>query len=75
MIVETLTSSVGAVEVRGSLAIVGGERAKAAVVEGSTRATGTISYRLADEYRGLQIPPLMSRFLLLLLLWILVSPL
>ena len=55
MVVETLTSSVGAVEVRGSQAIVGGERAKATVIEGSTRAMGTFSYRITDEHRGLQI--------------------
>ena len=55
MAMEMLTSSVVAVEVRSSEAIVTGERAKAAIVDGSTRATGTISYRLADGHRGLQI--------------------
>ena len=30
-------------------------KVKAAIIEGSTRATGTILYRLADRHRGLQI--------------------
>ena len=49
MTVETLTSSVRAVEVSGSEAMVAEKRAKAAVIEGSIKATGTISYRLADK--------------------------
>ena len=49
MTVEMLTSLVGAAEVGSSEAMVTEKRAKAAVVEGSTEATGTISYRLAEE--------------------------
>ena len=45
MTVETLTSSVWAAEVGGSEAMVTERRAKAAVVEHSTEAMGTISYR------------------------------
>ena len=55
MTVEMLTSSVGAAEVGGSEAMVTEKRAKAAVVECSTEAMGTISYRRADKQRGLQI--------------------
>ena len=55
MTVETLTSLVGAAEVGGSEAMVRVKRAKAAVVECSTEATGTISYRVADEQTNLQI--------------------
>ena len=49
MTVEMLTLSVGAAEVGGSEAMVTEKRAKAAVIEGSTEAMGTISYRLADK--------------------------
>ena len=55
MVVEMLTSLVEAVELRGLSVIVAWERAKAAIIEGSTKATGTISYRLADRRRGLLI--------------------
>ena len=53
--VEMLASLVGTAEVGGSEAMVVEKRAKAAVIEGSTEATGTISYRLVDEQTGLQI--------------------
>ena len=55
MTVETLTLLVGAPEVGSSEAIITEKRAKAAIVEHSTEATGTILYRQADEQRGLQI--------------------
>ena len=55
MTVETLTSLVGAAEVVGSEAMVTVKRAKAAVVECSTEATGTILYRGADGQRSLEI--------------------
>ena len=49
MTVEMLTSSVGAAEVGGSETMVTEKRAKAAIIEHSAEATGTILYRLADE--------------------------
>ena len=49
MTIETLKLLRGAAEVGSSEAMVTEKRAKAAVVEGSTEATGTFSYRLADE--------------------------
>ena len=52
MTVETLTSLVGAAEVVGMVTV---KRAKAAVVECSTEATGTILYRGADGQRSLEI--------------------
>ena len=55
MTIKMLTSSVGAAEVGGSEAMVTEKRAKAAVIEHSTEAMGTISYRRADEQRGLPI--------------------
>ena len=55
MTVETLTSLVGAAEVSRSEAMVTEKRAKAAIIEGSTKAMGTISYRPADKQIGLQI--------------------
>ena len=54
MTIETLTSSVGAVEVGSSEAMVTEKRAKAAIIERSTEARGTISYSRADEQTGLQ---------------------